>query len=386
MSKKQYKIIKLPNNNKHPIEYYDFKHVPQQYFELIENKSKVKQDLINTDFSISDEMLQSLRNISKELPSTISSYEDTYMSDSDEHSDIEMEYKQSDEENDSNVFSDMEEDEIPMDINTEQSIETNIIPPPSENHILTEKDKLESLFSNKNKRQEIHSNPTKSTTFVSPKIFKQIPTLSQLEKDGKIKPNNELPNVERLSSFNDTNIDLKRELLFKYEILKKTYKNIPNDINIPQFTINSDYNTMLDTYNNLIKHLSLDSNVEKYKKYLIFGCMLVEYVLGSFFKLDMKGFTQYQINEMSSYEKLLYELGEKTYLPKSNLPVELRLLILILFNAAIFVVNKLITNSLGFNITSMFSSLNQNTPSKSQSSKRSMKGPDINLDEFPDNH
>ena len=112
--------------------------------------------------------------------------------------------------------------------------------------------------------------------------------------------------------------------------------------------------------------------------------MIVEYIFGSFLKLDMKGFTQYQINEMSSYERLLYELGEKSYIPKSNLPVEIRLAALILFNAAIFVINKMITNSLGFNLSSVMSSINQiNTPK--QTNKRNMKGPDINLDEFPDN-
>ena len=57
----------------------------------------------------------------------------------------------------------------------------------------------------------------------------------------------------------------------------------------------------------------------------------------------MEGFAQQQIASMSSYDQLLIELGEKTYVPEeSKLPVEIRLLGMIVVNAAIFIVSKMI--------------------------------------------
>ena len=38
--------------------------------------------------------------------------------------------------------------------------------------------------------------------------------------------------------------------------------------------------------------------------------MVVEYVMGNFLKFDMQGFAQRQIVSMSSYDKLLIELGK----------------------------------------------------------------------------
>ena len=100
-----------------------------------------------------------------------------------------------------------------------------------------------------------------------------------------------------------------------------------------------------------------------------------------FLKLDMKGFAQQQMASMSSYKKLLMELGEKSYVPEGSKkwPVEIRLLFLIIMNAGIFVVGKLIMKKTGSNIMNMMSSFNKPKENK-------MKGPDIdlnNLDNIP---
>ena len=133
--------------------------------------------------------------------------------------------------------------------------------------------------------------------------------------------------------------DLKRELLFKFDLLRKSYKGS----NIPEFTIHSDYHTMQRTYDSTIRQVNVDNNIETYKSYLITGFYITEFVLGYWLKFDMQDFTKQQIVNMNKYEHLLIELGEKNYVPEgSKWPVEIRLLFTILINAAIFIVTKMV--------------------------------------------
>jgi hypothetical protein len=113
--------------------------------------------------------------------------------------------------------------------------------------------------------------------------------------------------------------------------------------------------------------------------------MACEFLLGNFFKFDMQGFTQQQILSMNTYEKLLIELGEKSYVPTgSKWPVELRLLFMIIMNAAFFIISKMIMKKTGANLLGMINSMNSTTTQPSTSQKRKMKGPDIDLNNIPD--
>ena len=209
-------------------------------------------------------------------------------------------------------------------------------------------------------------------------IFK-APTLQELEEKGKVKLEKPIPEA---SSFNDQDEeDKKREMLFKFELLKKSYKNI----NIPEFNIHSDFNSIKRSYEDTVKRVTIDSNVESYKTYLIGGFMAIEYGLGFFLKFDMKGFTQQQMVNINSYDILLIELGEKSYIPKAKQwPVEIRLIFLILFNAAIFVVSKMILKGTGSNLLNMMNNMT-NSVVKSPLKKRKMKGPDVDVDDLPNN-
>jgi hypothetical protein len=114
--------------------------------------------------------------------------------------------------------------------------------------------------------------------------------------------------------------------------------------------------------------------------------MSCEFIFGNFLGFDMQGFTQQQIISMHSYEKLLIELGEKSYIPTgSKWPVELRLLFLIIMNAAFFLISKALMKKTGANLLGMINSMNT-TPTTAipVKPKRKMKGPTINVDDIPE--
>jgi translation initiation factor 2 beta subunit (eIF-2beta)/eIF-5 len=204
----------------------------------------------------------------------------------------------------------------------------------------------------------------------------QPPSLAELEAKGVYQRSNDLRDISRVQITDRQEEDLKREYLFKFDVLKKSYK----DANIPELSIHTDLNTLEKTYDSTVRSVTLDSSVENYKKYLIAAFMVIEYALGT--KLDMEGFTKQQIVSMNSYERLLIELGEKSYRPSgSSWPVEFRLLGMIILNTAMFLFGKIIVKKSGSSLMGMLNNINQ--PSISQK-KRKMRGPDISLNDIPD--
>lgn len=174
--------------------------------------------------------------------------------------------------------------------------------------------------------------------------------------------------------------------MFKMDLLRKSY---PNSI-IPEYSIHSDYNSMKRAYELTVRRLSLDSSVENYKTYLIGGFMVCEFILGNYLGFDMVGFTQQQILTINSYEVLLIELGEKSYIPGgSKWPVEIRLLFMILCNAGLFIVSKMIMKQTGSNLLGLINNMNRGssnntTTNINSNTKRKMKEPTINVDDLPE--
>lgn len=209
------------------------------------------------------------------------------------------------------------------------------------------------------------------------------PSFAELEAKGAYVPRKELRDINTVYEPEKNTDDMKRELLFKFELLRKSYPTST----IPEYSVHTDYTMMLNSYEDCVRRLSLDSSVENYKQYLIYGFMGLEFILGKFLKLDMEGFTQQQIISMSSYEKLLIELGEKSYVPEgSGWSVEVRLLGLVLMNTAFFVVSKMIMAKTSVNLMNMMNGMSpkvEKAKEEAAASKRKMKGPELDLDDLP---
>jgi hypothetical protein len=133
----------------------------------------------------------------------------------------------------------------------------------------------------------------------------------------------------------------------------------------------SDPELMAQKYEMIAKKLSLDSSVENWKRYMIIFVMGLEVVLGKM-SFDVEGFAQQQLIQMNTYDSLLVEMAEKSYTPngKSKWPVEVRLLMMLTVNMAMFIVCRMIQKRTG---TNLLGSINQQL--NTGNGERLMRGP-----------
>ena len=467
MTKQNIKVVKVPLNpdekqalNKLQV----FPRMPRLYLELLENKTKIKHNLVNTDYIPSEDYSKNYEttNIEKKekqyknnsvkendddnFESRLNKYLDENKSDdkqndrireNSKHDDIfkyeednkykeednkykeednkykdddnkykeednkykeednkykEEDNKYKDEDNkykdDDNKYKDYDNKYKDDEDDKYREKEDNFKSPSSDisdrlQELLNDKDedKLSQRRSDKYSRQRSSSNYKSVEHYRKQNDIQIPPALSEIDNKAGIVRKKELRDLS--TTYNEQQEeDLKRELMFKIDLLKKSYPNAT----IPEFSIHSDYNTMKKTYDSTVRRLSLDSSVDSYKSYLIGGFMVCEYILGNYLGLDMQGFTQQQIMSMNSYEKLLIELGEKSYMPQgSKWPVEIRLLGLIVMNAVLFIISKMIMKRTGSNLMGMINSMNSNSSQNQPNlNKKKMKPPTINLDEIPE--
>lgn len=151
-------------------------------------------------------------------------------------------------------------------------------------------------------------------------------------------------------------LEKKQRLLLKLDILKKSSKTTK----IPNFSLTSDYREMKSSYKSLVKRVHVDNKVEWMRNILVGGCGIMELGLGDMgLGLDMEGFTEFQMTNMSKYDKLLIKIGEKSYKPKavSTWPAEVQLLFLIFVQTIIFIGAKFLKEKTGANILGFFQAM-----------------------------
>lgn len=189
----------------------------------------------------------------------------------------------------------------------------------------------------------------------------------------------------------------KEEYVWKFRLLKKQFGKSAS-IPIPEFNEHSDLGMMKKSYERTIKELYLDDAVETYRTYLLGGWIVMEYVCTQFLEIDLEGFTLQQIKMMHKYDRMLIELGEKSYTRWGmNLPVEIRLLGMILFQAGIFYLAKIVSDKFGGNVGEIFRGMTgqppppeplkrerENKPAEPNkpAPKSRMRGPRINADDI----
>jgi len=174
----------------------------------------------------------------------------------------------------------------------------------------------------------------------------KIPTLTELQAKN---PDEQFFKKDYRFAKSDTDETIKKrnEVFFHYEVLKRMHPNAP----IPEFTIYSDPDVMGQKYEMLTKKLALDSSVESWKRYMIIFVMGLEVVLGKL-SFDIEGFAQQQLMQMHTYESLLVEMAEKSYTPKgsSKWPVEVRFIMILTVNTALFMICKMFQKKTGTNL------------------------------------
>lgn len=425
MSKSKINVIKIPRENGVVDSSKDaeFPRMPRMYLELIENKDKIKPGMVNKEYDPDEVATVMSEKSVRPRPDTSSWNPDEQIEE--EEGEAEEEYEDEDdiekeEEKEEDDAEKEEEDEKEEEADIEKEEEESLIEEEEEeelphlpsfdrmNEDIEENfdDDFDDDFIKRNSAspsrplrppEDDRVSMSSSTKMSAPPLtreenlqknkmrerLKEIlhdpPKLSDLEKRGEVKTKRVIPNLPRQTMEEED--ELKRELLYKFDLLKRGYKNV----DIPEFNMHSDYKNMNKTYENTLRRVSLDSSVENYRNYLIAGFMVMEYVLGYWLRFDMAGFTQQQILNMNQYERMLIELGEKSYVPDDKKwPVELRLLGMIVLNAVIFIIAKMIITKTGTNLFGLMNAQQSEFQKNTHKVKRKMRGPNIDLSNIPD--
>jgi hypothetical protein len=180
----------------------------------------------------------------------------------------------------------------------------------------------------------------------------------------------------------------KEEYIWRFRILKKQYRSR----DIPEFTEHDDIITMKTTYERTLREIGLETNLENYRMYLIGSFMAIEFASTHWMGINLDGFYSQQMLMMDKYDRLLIELGEKSYTRwGSNLPVEVRLLGFVILQAGLFYLGKIIADKAGSSVAELFKNITGQPVAKASTAsgsvneepepapKKKMRGPSVKV-------
>lgn len=361
----EYIIEKIPLSKKPQDREPSFPRLPQLYLEFLENKYKIKPELVNQDYIPPE--------IADEDKITPNEYEE------DSETTSEPSEKSGKENIKEENFHADEEIESVASIRTESTTMS-----------ASKKRKLLDILNKDGRTPKQPPAPPStpklnSDSFsISDRVERKLPTLKELEQQNIFKSDKLPLNADR---FKDNNEDKKREILMKFDLLKRTYPRAQ----IPKVSIHEDYTSLERQYETTLYNLSIENSVDNYKQYLTFGFMGIEWFCGKILKMNMEGYAEHQSSQMHIYEKFLVQIGQKNYIPtKKSWPVEVQLLFTVLVQTALFVMMRNLFKGAGSNILRKVNEArmpsageNMTTMNPGAPPKRAMRGPTINLNDLP---
>lgn len=141
-------------------------------------------------------------------------------------------------------------------------------------------------------------------------------------------------------------------LIFKIFVMKRCYPNNPDviqlneiaeepevqDLNASIQQVTAKIRELQSGYDRTMRKLYLDDSINDNRNILMMLFLVIEAVGTGAFKLPLAGYMRSQISNMGRYERMLIEMGEKSYLKKkkSSWPVEVRLIMASVIQAAVF--------------------------------------------------
>lgn len=180
-----------------------------------------------------------------------------------------------------------------------------------------------------------------------PYPYPQFPNLTrETKKPSPIKVSSPVKSTSHIPSLQESKE--RADYRVKFSVLRNNYPTMtipdPND-DIPLDHIK----TMFEEYT---KKIRIEKSVEANQNYLLILWLVIEFVSVYYFKLDfMLGYTSTQLNQLSKYQRLLIEMGTKN--TESGIgegwPIEIRLLVMSIFNGIIFLIINVLIKRVGNN-------------------------------------
>lgn len=170
----------------------------------------------------------------------------------------------------------------------------------------------------------------------------------------------------------------REDYLARLRLLKKQH---PEHEFPPYSREHTDKTTLKRIYNDAYQDLTIDDNVDGYETVLRVLFIGMGMFGKRFISPSFKDFASSQLKKMKKYRRLLYELGDKSYMNYMNSwPVEVRLLGLVIFDAMVFWLAHVAATFLG--ATDLIQLFTGVTTASTEPAKSRMRGPKTKIEDI----